>query len=117
MKQPEAGNVVPTSKFISPDELIQRLSSLCEQRLYALRAYPNQVNAIKKFDSIYTIRYWLKQAKPSSIREKIIICLHLENHFHTIAPHSSWEKFNKWWGEVDGMMNACRAFLGRRKQS
>lgn len=100
----------------SPDQIILKLSKICERRFHAYNYYPHSVSQ-EKWQAITDIRYWLAQARLAMTRrEKFKICLNLELSFHVIADRRTKKLTATYLETLNAMMDSCRSALNYQKQ-
>ncbi|MFD2163709.1 hypothetical protein ACFSJU_14965 [Paradesertivirga mongoliensis] len=115
-EQVQAAMVLPNVKFL-PSEIIQKLSSLCENRNHALNAYPHAKGAAEKFATIAYIRVSLNHARGClNPKDSAKICLNLELLFNRIAPSATSSLCKNYFKRLNPLMDNCRAYLNRRAQ-
>ncbi|MBC7418419.1 MAG: hypothetical protein H7325_09710 [Pedobacter sp.] len=103
--------------FLNARFVITELSSICESRFHAYNYYPNARGAQEKFQEITRLRYQLKEISKMEVnRFQIIELLRLEMGFHTLAGSPTRKMHQTYMKKVNGIFDACRAYLGRVKQ-
>lgn len=107
--------VLPEIQIVTPEQLIDRLQGMCEQRFHAYRAVPYQHSLQAKFAAIEAIRYTLAKAKGQLYwREKLRLCVKLKPYFEKIAIRTSEKGYENYMAKLNGYMKWCNDAIGWR---
>ena len=103
-------------KVVTVKDLIQLLHRYAKQREYAYNRYCNHSTAMK-IEAIADIYELLSKAADClSDKEACKLILKTALDFHFIAPTGNRKEYADWYLKVEDVMEACRHYLGWRKQ-
>lgn len=107
--------VSPKVQNVTPEQLIDLLQGMCEQRFHAYRAVPYQHSLQVKFAAIEAIRFTIAKARGQLYwREKLRLCVKLYPYFEKIAIRTSEKGYHNYMAKLNGYMALCNEAIGWR---
>jgi hypothetical protein len=108
---------IQQSIYLTERDVINRLRAFAYERKHALKRFPHAHGVTDKLAAIEEILETLDQAALCiNPRQAITLVLKTALNLHYIAPRATRKLYITWYEKVEALMEACRQFIGRRKQ-